>query len=294
MATLRRKQTATQPSKITNNTKVSDIASKIKPVQSMSLTIAALFYGRAGTGKTTLAASFPKPLLHLDIREKGTDSISDLEQVDSLPVEDWNEFEQVYWYIKANPTKYKTVVVDAVSQLQDFAVEDAVAASGKGNDVVSKREWGIAAGKLKTWIVNYRDLVDLGINVVFLAHDRSRDEAEGEEGELMPSIGPRVMPSVASILTASVKLIGNTFIREQTKKLDGGRMERTVTYCIRIGPHAYYDTKVRQPKGSYTPDILVDPDYNVLVSLMKGEIAPPPPPPAAPAVPSKKVLRRKA
>ena len=114
-------------------------------------------------------------------------------------------------------------------------------------------------------------LVDLGINVVFLAHDRTNEGEEGEDGEMSPSVGPRVMPSVASILTASVKIVGNTFIREVHTKLDGGKMKREVIYSMRIGPHAYYNTKIRQPKGSYTPDILENPDYDKLVSLMKGE-----------------------
>lgn len=273
-----------------NNSRFEKIESKIKPVTEATLVLAALFYGRAGTGKTTLSATFPGPILHLDIREKGTDSISDLDNVDTMSVDDWDEFEQVYWYLKANPDKYKTVTVDAVSQLQDYAVDAAIKESGKNNDVVSKREWGIAAGKLKTWIINYRDLVDLGINVVFLAHDRAHEGEDGEDGELMPSMGPRVMPSVASVLTASVKLIGNTFIKEVTTKKGNGQVQRQVIYCLRIGPHAYYETKVRQPKGSYVPDILENPDYNKLVSLMKGELKAPPPPPAPAA--SKRLLKR--
>ena len=52
----------------TNNSKFAAVLSRIKPVSDMSLVIAALFYGRAGTGKTTMAATFPGPLLHLDIR----------------------------------------------------------------------------------------------------------------------------------------------------------------------------------------------------------------------------------
>lgn len=53
-------------------------------------------------------------------------------------------------------------------------------------------------------------------------------------------------------------------------------MKRSVVYCMRIGPHAYYETKIRQPKGSFTPDIIENPDYNVMVSLMKGELQPAP------------------
>ena len=97
----------------------------------------------------------------------------------------------------------------------------------------------------------------------------------------MPSVGPRLMPSVASALNAAVKIIGNTMIREQVEKKAGGKVKRTVSYCLRIGPHAYYATKIRQPKGSYVPDILEDPSYNALVSLMKGKLKPPAPEPEA-------------
>lgn len=270
---LKKRSTTVVPTK-KGNSNFDAITDWIKPVTSLGLVLASLFYGRAGTGKTTIASTFPKPLLHLDIREKGTDSISDVEDVDTLQINSWDEFEQVYWYLASDQNKYKTVVIDAVSQLQDFAVEKAMDEDGKSNEIITKRQWGSAAGKLKTWIINYRDLVDRDINVVFLAHDRTNEGEDGEDGELTPTVGPRLMPSVASVMTASVKLIGNTFIRETHEKLEGGKMKRNVVYCMRIGPHAYYETKIRQPKGSFTPDILENPDYNVLVSLMKGEFKP--------------------
>jgi len=54
-------------------------------------------------------------------------------------------------------------------------------------------------------------------------------------------------------------------------------VEKDTEYCLRIGPHAYYNTKIRQPKGSFTPDILKDPSYDKLVSLMKGDFKKPEP-----------------
>lgn len=255
----------------------------------LGLVIAALFYGRAGSGKTTLSSTFPKPILHLDVREKGTDSISDVKGVDTISVESWDDFEAIYWYLASKEHEYKTVVVDAVSQLQDYAVEQAMKDENKSeSDIVSKRQWGQAAGKMKSWLISYRDLIDEGINVIFLAHDRTTDGEEGEDGELTPSVGPRVMPSVASILTGSVKVIGNTFIRELHEKQANGKMNRRVVYSMRLGPHAYYNTKVRQPKGSYTPDIIEDPNYEKLVQVMKGDY-PRPEPVKAPA----KLIRKK-
>lgn len=276
------KKKLSSPPPLKNNSKFSNITDRIKPVTSLGLVLAALFYGKAGTGKTTVAATFPKPLLHLDIREKGTDSISDMEDVDTLSIEEWDQFEQVYWFLQSKENKYKTVVIDAVSQLQDFALIAALKENGKDEgSAISMRDFGAAAGRLKTWIINYRDLVDNGINVVFLAHDRTNEGEEGEGGELMPSVGPRMMPSVASVLTAAVKIIGNTFVREAHEKLEGGKIERRVEYCMRVGPHAYYTTKVRQPKGGYTPDVIEDPSYNAFVSLMKGEFKPPEPKPVS-------------
>lgn len=241
-----------------------NLEDRIKPVSEMTTGLSALLYGRSGTGKTTLSSTFPKPMLLLDVNEKGTDSISDIEGIDVLTVEAWSDFEDVYWWIKDQ--KYKTVVVDAISSLQDFALKKV-----GGEGPISKRTWGEASSLMKTWIVNYRDLIDHNINVVFLAHDRTTEAQETEDGEMLPSVGPRVMPSVASVLTASVQLIGNTFIKEEINRKKLGKLERTVDYCLRIGPHAFYETKIRQPKSVEAPAIVKDPTYQKLHSLIHGE-----------------------
>jgi len=247
------------------------IADKISPVKSLPRVLSMLVYGRSGTGKTTFAGSFPGPTLLLDIREKGTDSLSNMENVDVLSVESWSEVEEVFWYLKGEGgKKYKTVVLDQVSSLQDLAMEHAMAEEGK--EVMSQRLWGTVSGLMKTWLLNYRDLVAQGINVLFIAHDRvSKGESEEEDGSIDPQVGPRLMPSVAGLLNGAVKAIGNTYIREVFLE----DRSRKVEYCMRIGPHAYYTTKLRNPLGTSCPDMVVDPKYDVIMKLLaEGEVKP--------------------
>ena len=249
----------------------SPIARRISAVKALPKILSGLFYGRSGTGKTTLAASFPKPCLFLDIREKGTDSISNFEGIDVIQVQEWQDLEDIYWYLKETK-KYKSVVLDQVSSMQDLAMEHAMAEDDK--TVMSQRLWGVTGGLMKTWLVNYRDLTDEGINVAFIAHDRAtKGEGSEDDDTLDPSIGPRLMPSVAGMLNGAVKIIGNTFVREVF--LEGEDKAREIEYCLRLAPHPYYTTKMRNPLGTSIPEFIVNPDYNKLVQLMaEGEVKP--------------------
>lgn len=250
---------------------------KFTPVEHLPSVLAVLLYGRSGTGKTTIAASFPTPLLLLDIREKGTDSVANVKGVKVGDIETWDQFEEVYWYLKNGKHDFKTVVIDQLSTLQDLALVKALKENGKKeDDAVSKRDFGHASGLMKTWILNYRDLIDDGIHVVFLAHDRvtkGGDDDDGGSGEdqIDPQVGPRMMPSVASFLNGSVKIIGNTFIRE-TFAIVNKRKKRSVQYCMRIGPHAYFITKTRSPVGIKSPDVIVNPSYDKMVQVLTGEL----------------------
>ena len=246
----------------------------------------AAFYGRSGTGKTTVACTFPGPILLLDVRDKGTASVLDVKNLDILVIEEWDNFEDAYWWLKANPTKYKTLVIDTVTNLQQLSIEKILSKKKKVDltkagdwGTMSRRQWGDVASMMKTWITNVRDLE---MNVIFVAQDRifnfSDDDDENDEGDdhLQPEVGPRLSPAVAAHLNASVSIIGNTFIRRRHipdrkvgKKIVKGK--EITEYCMRLGPNPIYITKLRKPKSVTPPSILVDPSYKEIIALVKGE-----------------------
>ena len=259
------------------------IAGRIMPVAELKTPMRMALYGRAGSGKTTLAASFPKPLL-VDIKnEEGTASVTDVKGLKVISAEEWDDIEQIYWYLADGKSGFQTVILDTVTQMQELAIAHVMSKKKKGEDdeeagawgTMTKGDWGDVASLVKTWIMRFRDV---GLSVVFIAQERvfnAGDEAGSEDGQIQPEVGPRLSPSVRSALEAAVDYIGHTFVREKvTRKRDEKTKKVTETrvmqYCLRLGPHAYYTTKVRKPKGIKVPSFLVDPSYEDLLELKTG------------------------
>lgn len=254
----------------TDPTDFSDIVGKITPVHEVEDCTAMLVYGKSGTGKTAFASTFPKPLIVLDVQEKGTETISQVEGIDVISIESWDSFQQIYWYLASGKSKYKSVVIDQISQLQAVRMQSLRSENKmEPTDTFSRRDWGVVSGDLQTWLLNYRNLRDSGLHVCFIAHERSNASEEAIEDQIDPSIGPRVMPSVSSFINGAASVIGNTFIRETFDE----KKNRSVQYCMRVGPHAYYVTKVRKPVHAEidVPDVLVNPTFEKIMSISRGE-----------------------
>lgn len=260
--------------KVTRKSK--SIADKIMAVGDVPNYTAALFYGESGTGKTTVAASFPKPLLVLDLREKGTETIAKYEGIDVLSIEDWKEFEEAFWMLDSE-SKYETVVLDQISALQSLGMDKIRIDNGmEPGDTFSKRDWGTLSGMMQTWLLNYRNLWSKEKHIVFLAHQRTfGGDDEAGDNQITPTIGARLSPSVESFVNGAVSTIGNTFIRERyvaENPKKPGKKTRYVDYCMRVGPHANFRTKIRKPPDSdAVPDVIVNPTFEKIMRLSRGE-----------------------
>lgn len=262
----------------------SDDELDITPVSKLKKFRSFVIYGRSGTGKTTLASTFPGPLLLIDVKDEGTDSVSDVEDLDVFDVTSLDDLERVYWWLKKHPKRYKTVIIDTVSQLQSVVVQEIAGDKVKGKKKagdwgsMTKRDWGDVAAVMKEWLINYRDLSRLGINVVFIAQDRvfnfNEEDESANDDVLMPEVGPGLSPSIAKTLNAAVSMIGNTFIRsrEIKKEVDGKKITRRKTeYCLRVGPSPVYTTKVRKPRDIEAPEFIVNPDFDKIMAIINGD-----------------------
>ena len=147
--------------------------------------IAIIIYSDPGIGKTTLASTLPVdetlivgceagigPLLgtghyYFDVNKAITNTNSNIETV----------MNNLYRDIRSGHEQYKAikyVVVDNVSELLDKLTIHYTEIRRK--DFPELKERGDASYKMVEWIVNCRDLVDIGINVIFNAWENGRSQ----------------------------------------------------------------------------------------------------------------------
>jgi len=266
-----------------------DRAPRSKKVSEIRREVSAALYGRSGTGKTTLAASWPKPILYLNIMDNGEESISDVDDLDVVDIATSEELlEQILWLTKRasrGKLPYKTVILDTMTQLQGILVRETaernkVKTKGRKKPgdfgTLTRQHWGEVAGDLMKVIMDIRALP---VHSVFVAQERvfnGGDEEDDGNDALAPEVGTKLMPSVNKDLCASVNIVGNTFIRVKITKKKDPDTKRVVKeikkqYCLRLGPNEVYTTKIRKPKGIEAPDYIIDPDFRKIMKIVKGK-----------------------
>jgi len=251
------------------------VSSELPPVR-MNL------YGRSGTGKTTLACTFPKPLLHIVCSAIGLGeslSIRGVKDVHDVELHSSEEVVQLAELV-ARERNYVTVVLDHATGLQDLVLREIMGITElpvqKSWGMASREQYGQCAMKTKEYL---RKLLSLGCHTVIVAQEREF-ESEGGGDLLAPYVASALTPSVTGWLNPACDYISQTFLRPGTvtKKVKlGGKtvstQQRTgsAEYCARTGPDAVYATKFRLPKGTSLPDYIVDPDFDKLYRLIQGK-----------------------
>lgn len=250
-------------------------------VGDMPLTgLKACVYGRGKTGKTTLACSFPGPLLIVGT-EDGTKSVRSVKGIDFLRLTHSSTVDEI---AAAVPGRYNSVVLDTAGGMQDMVLKEILGL----DDIPVERSWGMAGreqwqacgSQTKERLRSLLNLADTdGVNVIIVAHERNfNDEGSGSD-LIFPTVGAALTPSVAGWLNGACDYICQTFIREQTRdkvvKVGGKETAMStktgrVEYCLRVGPHPIFMTGFRRvhKAGEVMPDVIVDPSYEKLRELI--------------------------
>ena len=138
--------------------------------------VIATITGDAGTGKTTLAATFPKPIF---IRvEDGLQAVPEKIRPDAFPV--INKVDDVWNQLTAlikDEHNYQTVVIDSVSQLETLFAEHVIESDPKKPKSLAQANGGYGAGYLAVSALHgrVRKAAKMlnekrNMNVIFICH----------------------------------------------------------------------------------------------------------------------------
>lgn len=263
--------------------KVGGVESRLQSAWDTNNSMSLLLYGRSGTGKTTLWATFPKPILA--IMCSGGSQPGELKSID-LP--EYRKTIKPLVIQRSSDVRelvgmagdFATVVLDHASGLQDLILKEILGLS----EIPVQKSWGMATqqqyGQCALQCKEYfRAILDLSCHRVIVAQEREFNN-DGDASELLaPFVGAALMPSLVGWLNPACDLICETFIRQKVvertsavagKKVTTRSKVKGVEYCLRTAPDPVYTVKFRVPKGRSLPEVVVDPTYAKIKAIVDG------------------------
>lgn len=194
------------------------------------------FVSEGGLGKTTLASTFPNPVF---IRtEDGTKSIEHRDDVALFPIA--NKFQEVLEAIAALITedhKFKTVVLDSITQLNTMIESEIVRADGKARSI-NQAAGGYGAGYSAAAMMHQeiREAMEVlrekkGMHVVFLAHADS-EMVDLPDQESFTRYTIRMHKKSVSHYSDNVDLVG--FIKLKTYTMGNTDKKKALSDGTRI------------------------------------------------------------
>lgn len=234
-----------------------------------------VFMGLPGSGKTTVAGTFPKPMLYVSIGDDGggvvlkgysDDEVKTLNLATDKSGTSCAKLKTLLTELKGNKT-FKTVVIDAYTSIQEEM--EAYFTMMKGGKALNFDEWD-AVGKQ---LLSLRDMIVAnskeGVNYVLVCHVKTKDMTDTITNEVSKTVIPKMTGNNGRILLERADVVA--YCCRKTIKDANGKME--VKFLTYLGAHPNIDTKFRTPNrifegvGTYVEDCT----YDKMMALAKGK-----------------------
>lgn len=157
---------------------------KFKPIDHK---IKAVIYGAAGVGKTTFAATAPKPVFAS--AEGGLLSIAD-KNPDYTDIKSLKDLVDLLHYLKTEKHDYETVIIDSITEINDIIKNEIEKRSGRSMQL---QDWGELSKKIKNILRSFRDLP---MHVIFIAQEHN-DMDESRINKIVPSLNGKAATEIA-------------------------------------------------------------------------------------------------
>lgn len=229
--------------------------------------ISILVHGLAGSGKTTLGTTAPRPLLVLDsemaarfIRGKKI-KWNPLTEVPPtydgtwdicvVTIDDFNKAQRAYEYLKAGNHPFKSVLVDSISELQAKAVELI-----KGRQQLQMQDWGKLLSMMAFYCRDIRDLTETDDQIQAVVVTATSKDYDG-------IIKPYLQGQIASQVPYWMDITAYMYV---TQEADENGEVRDVRNLL-IGNHPNYEAKSRVPD---LPPVISNPNVAEMLNVIFG------------------------
>ena len=204
---------------------------KIEPPRRPDSTFSMLLYGKPKVGKTLLAGTASdvealSPVLVLAVEDGSSVLAQNYEDIDVANVEDWETAAAVITQVAEGNTKYKTIIVDTLGELQEQMLMHI---TKDKTEAMRIQDWGTI---LDNTVNVVKMLHRSNINAIFITHaDRTKDESTGSvmispvlKGKASLGEVPKIVDIIGYMQIATDENKNNVrvLVTEATDKIDAG------------------------------------------------------------------------
>jgi hypothetical protein len=240
---------------------VSKILDSAVDIQELGQSNLWVIYGKSNTGKTLLGATFPKPMLYVQLGDDGSNTIAKVKGIKALRISNISDLKKLAEELLKDK-KYKSVFVDTFGLVVTEWTSQNVLSKGKR---MTQQNWGDLKNETEELIKAWAKVAQN--HIVILSCHESMDTIEGMEDEIAPDGRPSVSKGARTYLEGMANY-GIHTIRISKEVEKKGKTITKVKYACDIGPNPYYWTKLQIDPRIKIPDRVINPSYESLMAII--------------------------